>query len=394
MTLEGKTIVLGVTGGIAAYKACDLVRRLREEGATVKVIMSEAATRFITPLTMRTLSEQPVVASLFDEGASHPIYHISLAAEADVILVAPATANVIAKMAGGLADDALTTTLLAARGPIVVAPAMNERMYLNPVTQRNLQGLKERGLVLVGPGRGKLAEGEGWGRLAETDEIIAAVQDAVIGAADLAGRRVVVTAGGTREAVDDVRYVGNHSSGKMGYALAAEAAKRGADVTLISAPTCLTAPAGVERVEASSAAEMERQVLKRFSRADAVLMAAAVADFKPVRVPGKMKKGGTPASLRLEKTPDILAGLGRRKRRQVLCGFAAETERLEANAKAKLKEKHLDMIVANNVSRSAVFGSDYSRAVIIDRTGGRQSTGRISKRALAGLVIDTLKKFW
>lgn len=396
MTLKGKTIVLGVTGSVAAYKACEIVRKLKDEGARVKVIMTESATRFITPLTLRTLSGETVTTSLFEEKIAHPLYHISLAEEADLVLVAPATANFIAKAAAGIADDILTTTVLAARSRVIVAPAMNERMYLNRTTQENITSLKERGFRLVGPVKGKLAEGEGLGRLSDVEDIVAAVEEELSYSQDLKGKNVIVTAGGTREKIDEVRFLSNYSSGKMGYALAQEAERRGAKVTLISAPTDLFPPAGVSVVRITSAEQMRREVLKRFPRVDLVLMAAAVADFKPASLlKGKVKRTSGLKSLALTTTPDILGELGAKKKKQILCGFAAETKSLIANARAKLKSKNLDLIVGNDVGKPGVgFGSDYSEAVIINREGKVTRCGRIRKEKLARIILDTVKHFW
>lgn len=396
MTLKGKTIVLGVTGTVAAYKACEIIRKLKDEGAKVKVVMTKAATHFITPLTLRTLSEERVTTSLFEEEASHPLYHISLAEEADLILVAPATANFIAKVAAGIADDMLTTTVLAARSRVMVAPAMNERMYLNPVTQSNIALLRERGFYFIGPVQGKLAKGEGIGRLAAIADIVAAVKDELSVAQDFKGKKVIVTAGGTREKIDGVRFISNYSSGKMGYALAREADMRGAKVTLISAPTNLIPPVDTSYVSVTSAEEIRREVLKRFSQADVVLMAAAVADFRPAKmIKGKIKRTSGLKSISLIGTPDILGELGSKKKKQILCGFAAETGNLVGSARAKLKAKNLDLIVANDVSKSGIgFDSDFNQAVIIGRDGKVKKTARIKKEKLARVILDTIKQFW
>lgn len=392
--LKGKTVVLGITGSIAAYKAAEIVRRLVEEGVIVKAAMTRASTRFISPLTLQTLTNQPAHISLFEERIIHPLYHISLAEEADVILVAPASANFIAKVCHGIADDLLTTTVLAAKGPVLVAPAMNSRMYQNPITQENLSRLRGRGFRIIGPATGKLAEGEGIGRLADIKDIISAVKEELAKTEDLKGKVFVVTAGGTRERIDDVRFIGNRSSGKMGYALAEEALSRGATVVLIGAPTTLVPPTGVESLSVTSAEEMKEAVLKKFKKADAVVMAAAVSDFRVTKpVKGKIKRSQGLKSLDLTPTQDILSEMGKKKRGQVLVGFAAEVENLVTNATAKLKAKNLDLIVGNDITKPDIgFGSDYNQVIMIDRSGNVESTERMTKKDLARLIIDRIVK--
>jgi phosphopantothenoylcysteine decarboxylase/phosphopantothenate--cysteine ligase len=393
--LKGKTVVLGITGSIAAYKSAEIARRLMEEGVTVKTVMTRASTRFISPLTLRTLTNQPVATSLFEERIIHPLYHISLAEEADCILIAPASANFVAKVCHGIADDLLTTIVLAAKGPVLVAPAMNWRMFENPITRENLSRLRERGYRIIGPATGKLAEGEGIGRLADPNDIISAVKEELAKTQNLKGKVVVVTAGGTQERIDDVRFIGNRSSGKMGYALATEAYLRGATAVLISAPTTLPPPTGVEFISVTSAEEMKEAVLKKSKNADAVVMTAAISDFRVTKpIKGKIKRTRGLKSLDLIPTDDILAELGRkRKRGQVLVGFAAEAENLVVNAKAKLKAKNLDLIVANDITRPDIgFGSDYNQVVMIDRSGNVESTERITKKDLARLIIDRIVK--
>lgn len=392
--LKGKTVVLGITGSIAAYKAAEIVRRLVEEGVIVKAAMTRASTRFISPLTLQTLTNQPAHISLFEERIIHPLYHISLAEEADVILVAPASANFIAKVCHGIADDLLTTTVLAAKGPVLVAPAMNSRMYQNPITQENLSRLREREFRIIGPATGKLAEGEGIGRLADIKDIISAVKEELAKTEDLKGKVFVVTAGGTRERIDDVRFIGNRSSGKMGYALAEEALSRGATVVLIGAPTTLVPPAGVESLSVTSAEEMKEAVLKKFKKADAVVMAAAVSDFRVTKpVKGKIKRSQGLKSLDLTPTQDILSEMGKKKRGQVLVGFAAEAENLVPNATAKLKTKNLDLIVGNDITKPDIgFGSDYNQVIMIDSTGNVVSTEKMTKRELARLIIDRVSE--
>jgi phosphopantothenoylcysteine decarboxylase/phosphopantothenate--cysteine ligase len=401
-SLRGKSIVVGVTGGIAAYKAAALVSRLTQRGAVVRVIMTESATKFVAPLTFQTLSRNPVYTDTFDERDPAVVSHIDLADQADLFIVAPATANIIAKMAHGLADDMLSTTLLATTAPILVAPAMNVHMYDHPAVQENLRLLAGRGVRFVDPGTGQLACGYvGKGRLAEP-EMIADVAEALlaeIGAGGtwasggpkapgetrdagkpqatvesrpLAGRRIVVTAGGTVERIDPVRYITNDSSGKMGIAIAEAARDLGADVTLIAARVSVPLPAGVGIVRVESAEEMLRAVVERFDAADIVVKAAAVADYRPaVRHASKMKKKDDRLKLELEKTPDILAEAGRRKTKQLLIGFAAETDDLEANAMDKLRRKNCDLIVANDVTApGAGFGTDTNSVIIFDG-GGR-----------------------
>ncbi len=365
-----------------------------EEGVIVKAAMTRASTRFISPLTLQTLTNQPAHISLFEERIIHPLYHISLAEEADVILVAPASANFIAKVCHGIADDLLTTTVLAAKGPVLVAPAMNSRMYQNPITQENLLRLRGRGFRIIGPATGKLVEGEGIGRLADIKDIISAVKEELAKTEDLKGKVFVVTAGGTRERIDDVRFIGNRSSGKMGYALAEEALSRGATVVLIGAPTTLVPPTGVESLSVTSAEEMKEAVLKKFKKADAVVMAAAVSDFRVTKpVKGKIKRSQGLKSLDLTPTQDILSEMGKKKRGQVLVGFAAEAEDLVTNATAKLKAKNLDLIVGNDITKPDIgFGSDYNQVIMIDSTGNVVSTEKMTKRELARLIIDRVSE--
>jgi phosphopantothenoylcysteine decarboxylase/phosphopantothenate--cysteine ligase len=386
--LKNKTILLGVTGGIAAYKAIGLARRLTEDGATVKVIMTDAATEFVKPLSFRALTGQPVSTSMFDEKAD-ALFHITATGTADLIVVAPATADFIAKTACGLAPDLLSSIILAAGCPVLFAPAMNSRMFTNPATQENLRIIKERGIKTVGPVEGKLAEGYGPGRMTDEDEIIAAVKASIKGRQTLKGKRVIVTAGGTQEAIDIVRYLGNRSSGKMGFALAEAAAARGAKVTLISAPTDINRPSGVEFVTVTSAEDMRKAVLKRFDKANVVIMAAAVADLRAsTQDKGKIKKADLDA-LQLEPTTDILKELGARKNRQILVGFSAEAADLIKNAQKKMEDKNLDVIVANDISRPDIgLGSDYNQATILGKNGRVLDTPRLKKSELASLILD------
>lgn len=384
-----KRIVLGVTGGIAAYKAAALARRFVESGADVQVVMTEAARHFVGPVTFSALTGNRVITSLFEEGAGEPLEHLAATNDADIVVIAPATANFIAKMSCGLADDALSSIVLAAACPVLIAPAMNSRMLTNPATQANLKTLKERGIKIVGPVEGKLAEGWGLGRMADEGEIFATAAALVKERQTLKGKRVVVTAGGTQEAIDPVRYLGNRSSGRMGYALAETAAARGAKVVLISAPTELPKPADVEFVSVVSAEEMRKAVLKRFPKADVVIMAAAVADIRAGRAAvGKIKKEEL-KGVKLEPTPDILSELGKKKKKQFLVGFSAESSDLVKNAQAKMEKKKLDVIVANDISRPDIgLGSEYNQATIISADGRINDTPRLKKRELAALIID------
>jgi len=388
-SLEGKTIVVGVSGGIACYKAAELVRLLTAAGACVRVAMTANATQFITPLTLQTLSGEPVATNTFDLGQESAIGHIRLAETADAIVVAPATANVIGKMAAGIADDLLTTLLLATRAPVLVAPSMNMHMYENPVVQENLGKLRKRGFRVVEPGSGFLACGyEGPGRLAGPAAIVAEVSRAA-GPQDMAGERIVVSAGPTREAVDPVRFLSNRSSGKMGYALAAAAWRRGGEVVLVSGPSAVEVSRGVRYVPVTTAAEMSKAVQAEARRATLVLMAAAVADYRPKRpATQKVKKVSSRLVVECERTVDILGELGRRKGKRFLVGFAAETENVVANAERKLREKRLDLVVVNDVSRSdAGFDVDTNAVVLIDSLG-REEVALASKDEVADRILD------
>jgi len=397
-SLRGRTIVVGVTGGIAAYKAAALVSRLTQRGADVRVIMTESAAKFVAPLTFQTLSRNPVYTDTFDERDPAVVSHIDLADHADLFIVAPATANIIAKMAHGLADDMLSTTLLATTAPILVAPAMNVHMYAHPAVQANLRLLAERG-VFVEPGTGQLACGYvGKGRLAEPETIadtaealLAEMAREAAGGHPLAGRRVIVTAGGTVERIDPVRYITNDSSGKMGIAIAEAARDLGADVTLIAARVTAELPAGVEVVRVESAEDMLRAVMERFDAADVVVKAAAVADYRPaVRRTSKMKKKEDRLTLELEKTPDILAEAGRRKTKQLLIGFAAETDDLEANAMDKLRRKNCDLIVANDVTAPGAGFDVDTNAVSVFDAAGRTAEWKVMPKREIGLRLMRL----
>ena len=392
-TLAGRSIVLGVTGGIAAYKAVEIASRLKKAGAEVRVVMTRAAASFVAPLTFREITGQAVATSMWTEIPAHHVEHIALAELADLVLVAPATANFIAKAAAGIADDLLTTTVLATRAPLYIAPAMNTGMWENPVTQENVMRLRERGAQVIPPAEGLLACGTtGAGRLPEPEEIVAAVGRHFASAESLAGRRIIVTAGGTEEPLDPVRYLSNRSTGRMGYAVAAEAARRGAEVILVSAPTHLDTPAGVRRVDVRSAREMYAAVMAEYENADAVVKAAAVADYRPAEIaPQKIKKSDGQLTITLERNPDILMELGRKKTRQVLVGFAAETENVETYAQDKLAKKNLDFIVANNVAeKDAGFSVGTNRVKIFFKDGRAEEHPLMAKSELAGIILDRL----
>jgi phosphopantothenoylcysteine decarboxylase/phosphopantothenate--cysteine ligase len=390
--LEGKTVVVGLTGGIACYKAADLVRSLTRAGAAVRVMMSAGARQFITPLTLQTLSGNPVTTDTFDLTQESEIGHIRLADSADAIVIAPATANIIGKLAGGVGDDVITTVLLATRAPVLVAPAMNVHMYENPIVQANISRLRAHGLRIIEPGEGFLACGyEGKGRLAETAIIHAEVERALT-PQDLAGERVLITAGPNREAIDPVRFISNRSTGKMGFAIAAAAWRRGAETTLIAGPTDLATPHGVRRHDVTSAEETRDAVVEQFEQASILLMAAAVADYTPAKVSQqKLKKKAGPMALELKRTADVLAEIATRKNRQIVVGFAAETENVLANAECKLREKNLDLIVANDVAGSDTgFAVDTNAVTIIGRDGKRSQVPLMQKEEVADRILDAV----
>lgn len=395
MELQGKEIVLGVTGGIAAYKAVEIVSRLRKAGANVHVIMTKEATQFVTELTFREISGQPVAVDMWEKVMQFNVEHIALAQLADLMLIAPATANIIAKAAVGIADDMLSTTLLAMKAPIYMAPAMNTNMYENPITQRNIAELKARGFHIIEPAAGHLACGtSGKGRLPEPVDIVRIVSEALtsqnLTSQNLTGQKILVTAGGTIEPLDPVRYIGNRSTGRMGYAIAEEAARRGAEVVLVSGPTVLEDPAGVRVIRIETARQMREAVLAEFPTAAAVIKSAAVADYRPETVAGqKIKKSEDDLVLHLVRNPDILYELGQKKEHQVLVGFAAETCKVEEYARKKLAKKNLDFIVANDVSeKDAGFGVETNRIKLIDRAGRMTPYPLMSKKALAGIILD------
>jgi phosphopantothenoylcysteine decarboxylase/phosphopantothenate--cysteine ligase len=380
-------VVLGVSGGIAAYKAALVARLLEAAGVDVAVVLTEAATRFVGADTFAALTGEPAYTSLWERPGE--VLHVRLARDADLVVVVPATANILAKLAHGHADDLLTAILLEATCPVVIAPAMHSGMWEHAATQQNVETLRSRGAVIVGPVTGPLAHGdEGVGRLAEPEDVVAAVRGA-FASRDLVGHRLLITSGPTHEPIDPVRYVGNRSTGKMGAALAAEAVARGARVTVVLGPGAVRPP-GVEVVSVLTAEEMRDAVLSRSDDADAVVMAAAVADFRPKAVARqKLKKDRGVPDLVLEPTPDILAELGALRGRQVLVGFAAETEELERAGREKLEAKHLDLVVVNRVGREGTgFGSDSNEAMLLSASGDDEPLRSWSKRDLASAVMD------
>jgi len=390
--LTNKTIVLGISGGIAAYKAADIASKLTQDGARVEVVMTEAATKFIAPLTLRSLTSRPVVTDMFAPYTEHKSVHIALAEAADLVVIAPATANTIAKIAAGIADNMLCCVVLATEAPVIVAPAMNDNMFQNSITQDNLSKLKARGFIIVDPTHGRLASGKtGRGRLADVETIIGAVHQLLGERVDLSGKRIVVTAGGTQEPIDPVRHIGNRSSGKMGYALAEAARDRGAEVELITAPTSLAEPAGIKVTQVRTTAQMKKAVDKAVAKADALIMAAAVADYQPkTTAKAKIKKDSPELTLELVRTPDILAEV---KGSFLRIGFAAESEDTVANARKKLEKKQLDLIVANDITASdSGFDADTNKVTLIDRNGKVEELPLLSKREVANRVLDWVVK--
>ncbi len=388
--LNGKQIVLGVTGGIAVYKAVELVRLLTKAGADVHVIMTRSATEFVGPLTFQTLTANPVHTEIFNLIAEREIGHIALADRADLFIIAPATANVIGKIANGIADDMLTTTVMATRAPVLIAPAMNVNMCTNPLYRENEEKLRRHGYRFVAPVKGMLACGwEGEGKLQDPAVI---VEEAVctLSRQDLAGERVLVTAGPTLEEIDPVRFVSNHSSGKMGYAIARAARRRGAEVVLVAGPTCLDDPWGIETVHVCSAADMRDAVMERVAASTVIVKAAAVADYRPrSRAAGKIKKSADALVLELEKNPDILAEVGGVKGDRVLVGFAAETGELVENARKKLTGKNLDLVVANDIGQpGAGFHVDTNIAKLLYRDGRVEELPLMGKDEMAKIILD------
>ncbi|MCX6012176.1 MAG: bifunctional phosphopantothenoylcysteine decarboxylase/phosphopantothenate--cysteine ligase CoaBC [Chloroflexi bacterium] len=390
--LKGKSIILGVTGSISAYKAIDLASKLTQAGALVDVLMTKSAMEFVNPLSFGSLTRRPVITEMFGSTSSYNIEHISLSDRAEIIVICPATANIIAKIASGLADDILSSTILATAAPVIIAPAMNYRMYENVVTQENINKLKSRGFIFVGPASGRLATGAiGKGRLIEISEVLGTISQVLGRNGDLAGKSIVITAGGTREPIDPVRFIGNHSSGKMGYAIAEVARDRGAKVTLISAPTSLPVPAGTQFIPVQTAMEMRDAVVKAIDGVNVLIMAAAVADFTPkTAAPSKIKKASCDLMLDLVKTPDILSELA--EAQLIKVGFAAETEELINNATKKLHEKHLNMIVANNVAQGTVFGSDTNEVTIISNNQPAEKLTVMPKIEVANIILNRIIK--
>jgi phosphopantothenoylcysteine decarboxylase/phosphopantothenate--cysteine ligase len=393
VTLKGKTIVLGVTGSIAAYKAAELASQLTKVGAKVEVIMTDAATEFVTPLTFRNVTGRPVVTKMWELASEYSVEHVALADAADIVVIAPASANTIAKLAAGMADNMLTCTVLATKAPIIIAPAMDVNMYENPITQDNLAKLKARDFVIVGPESGRLASGKmGMGRFIEVNQIIGTICQVLGKKGDLAGKHIVISAGGTREPIDPVRCLTNYSSGKMGYALAEAARDRGAQVILVTAPAALPKPVGIGIVDVGTAEEMYQAIKKAIAQADALIMAAAVADFRPARVSkGKIKRQTKSSlTLELERTPDIL---GEVKGNFIRVGFAAESNNLIANAKDKLQRKQLDLIVANDITLAGSgIGADNNQVVIIGQSGKVEKLPLMPKREVADKILDRVVK--
>lgn len=389
--LTGKKIVLGVSGGIAAYKAAALTSKLVQSGAEVKVIMTPSAKNFVAPTTFQALSRQPVYTDTFDEQDASQIQHIDVADWADLILLAPATANLIGKLANGLADDMLSTTLLATEAPVYIAPAMNVHMYSHPAVMKNMKQLDAWGFRFIEPGEGYLACGYvGKGRLEEPLTIVQVLEDQMKKKRLLQGKRVLVTAGPTREQIDPVRYFTNPSTGKMGFALARQAAALGAEVTLVSGPVQLDTPAGVKRIDVTTAEEMYQHVLEQYPNQDLVIKSAAVADYRPkVTYEQKMKKAEGDYVVEMERTKDILRELGEKKENQYLIGFAAETQEIEKFGREKMKKKNLDAIVVNNVSdEGAGFGHDTNASLFFTRKGTEATYPLMTKDELAALVLE------
>lgn len=392
--LENINIVLGVCGSIAAYKALDITSKLKKLSANVDIIMTDSAKEFVTPLSFQSLSQNPVITGMFDEPKAWEIQHISLAQKAQLVVVAPASANIIGKVANGIADDMLSTTIIASKAPVLFAPAMNTGMYENIAVQRNIKKLRDDGYLFIEPGEGRLACGTiGKGKLAEVDDIIDEINYLVAEKKDFLGSTVLVTAGPTVEAIDPVRYITNHSSGKMGYAIAECARNRGANVILISGPTNLNPPRNIQVIKVDSNKDMYRAVMDAFERSDIIIKAAAVADYSPLEYSKqKIKKTGDEIVLHLNKNVDILKELGKQKGNKILIGFAAESENIVVNAKEKVEKKNLDFIIANDItSDDSGFKSDDNKACIIDRNGNIINLPKMSKTKLAHIILDNIK---
>jgi phosphopantothenoylcysteine decarboxylase/phosphopantothenate--cysteine ligase len=391
--MKGKKILLAVTGGIAAYKSAELIRLFIKNDAQVKVLMTKNAQEFITPLTLQTLSSHPVYRGTFSLIKDFDIAHIALAQEADILVIAPATANIIGKIAAGLADDLLTTVVMATKAPVLICPSMNTNMYENVIVRENIQKLTSRGYHMMEADSGELAcKSEGVGRLPELSDIVEEVKS-ILTEKDLVGETVLVTAGPTREPLDPVRFITNYSSGKMGYALASRARRRGASVILISGPTVLSVPRGVTYVPVSTAVEMRHAVMKNLKQSTIIIKSAAVADYRPsVCADAKIKKKDGPWTLYLERNPDIIAEIGKKKKERILIGFAMESEDLIKNAKAKMLAKNMDLIVANDVKqKDAGFQSDTNIVKILDRDGGIEELPVMDKMDVADRILDRAK---
>lgn len=388
--LENKNIVLGISGGIAAYKAAELVRALIKAGAQVKVIMTQAAMEFITPLTMQTLSRNQVYTDMFVPADQYDMAHIALAEFADAFVIAPATANIIGKIASGIGDDLLSTTIMAQDKPTLICPAMNDKMLAHPVVRENIAKLKKIGYAVLDSAEGELAcKTLGKGRLPDVADIVDAVKS-LLAPKDFDGMKILITAGPTEEPLDPVRFITNLSSGKMGYALAAAAHRRGADVTLITGPTSQPLPVVKKTVSVRTAKDMHRAVLSEYKKVNIIIKAAAVADYRPkVTAEEKIKKDGKTITLEMERNPDIIADIGKKKGNRILVGFAMETENLLANARAKLEKKNMDLIVANNLrEKGAGFRTDTNVIRIIDRAGNVESPGIMTKMEAADVILD------
>jgi len=391
--LKGKKIVLGITGGIAAYKSAELTRELIKRGAEVKVIMTANATKFITPLTLQTLSGNPVYTDMFSLIEEYEIGHISLAEEADILVIVPATANIIGKIASGLADDLLSTTVMATKAPVLICPAMNSNMYTNNIVKENMSKLASNNYFFIESAYGELACGsEGYGRLPPLDEIIEEIES-ILTESDLTGEKILITAGPTQEPFDPVRYITNYSSGKMGYALATAARRRGAEVILISGPSSLPEPFGVKFFKVSSAIEMRDTVMDNMGDSTVIIKAAAVADFRPATISDdKIKKESGLLNLHLERNPDIISEVAEKKGDRILVGFAVETENLIENARNKMLKKNMDLIVANDVTRDgAGFQSDTNIVKILDREGRVEELPILEKIEVADRILDRIK---
>ena len=393
--MNNKCVVIGVSGGVAVYKALEVISRLRKKDIEVRVIMTESAQKFVTPLSFQSLSQNMVTTDMFDEPKAWEIQHISLAKKADLMLVLPATANIIGKVANGIADDMLSTTIMATKAPVVFAPAMNTNMYENPIVQNNIEKLKSFGYEFIEPASGRLACGDvGAGKLADVEDIYGFVLKTLYKTSDLEGKKVLITAGPTISPIDPVRFITNRSTGKMGYAIAEEARNRGAEVTLISGPTNIKPPYGVKTIKISTNEEMKDEVLKYFDETDIVIKSAAVADYKTLTYSEqKIKKGEGNLNLEFTRDSDILSILGEKKTSQILVGFAAESNNLEENATRKLIKKNLDLIVGNDIiSKETGFGSDDNKVIFISKTGEKTVLDKMTKLEVAKKLFDEIIK--